>query len=98
MTFNPYYLGGNTIVEGVVVARPAGYCFRAMDRINAQISNIKCLGAWQYSTDGASTSFGFSSTLKNTFFKQNDDTFTLYASNGVIEDSVVFKQSNGAVF
>jgi hypothetical protein len=68
-----------------------------MDRLDVLIKNVKCLGAWQYSTDGIGTSFG-KSVVSNSFFKQNDDTFTLYASNGVIEDSVIFKQTNGAVF
>lgn len=96
VNFMNYYQGNNYLVEGSLMVRPNGYCYRFLDRINVQAYNIKCM-EWRYSSDGGEASYG-SSSLTNSFFKQNDDTLCLYSTNGNYKGIVIYKQSNGAVF
>jgi len=81
--FNTFYFppdlfnSGNYMVDGVTIVDPNGYCIRA-ERLNGKVKNVKCFG-FKYSTDGAGASFSFfTSTVKNSFFKVNDDSLTLY--------------------
>ena len=55
MNFENYYRGNKYLVEGSLVVRPNGYCYRVLDRVNVQIYNVKCL-EWRYSSDGVEAS------------------------------------------
>jgi hypothetical protein len=80
---------GNYFVEGVTIVDPNGYCISA-SRLNGKVKNVKCFG-FKYSTDGVGASSSlFTSTVKNSFFKVNDDSLKLYGSNTIYEDIVLF--------
>jgi hypothetical protein len=82
-------LSENYKVEGVTIVDPNGYCIRA-ERLNGKVKNVKCFG-YKYSTDGVAASYSlFTSTIRNSFFKVNDDSLKLYGSNAIFEDIVLF--------
>ena len=54
------------------------------------VKNVKCFG-FKYSTDGVGASYSmFTSKIKNSFFKVNDDSLKLFGSNAIFEDMVLF--------
>jgi hypothetical protein len=54
------------------------------------VKNVKCFG-FKYSTDGVGASYSmFTSKIKNSFFKVNDDSLKLFGSNAIFEDIVLF--------
>ena len=86
----------NTTFSGILIVNPNGFCTRFLMRSNVKAEYLKCI-AWRISSDGMEAGPS-STTIKNCFLKQNDDTLKLYNSNAVFENIVIFKQNNGAVF
>ena len=89
--YNPVdlFTTGNYFIEGVTVVDPNGYCM-STSRLNGKVKNFKCF-AFKYSTDGATTSYSLNTaSVKNCFFKVNDDVLKLYQSNSLFEDIVMF--------
>ena len=73
----------------MTIVDPNGYCI-STSRLNVYIKNVKCFG-FKYSTDGVSASSSlFTSIIKNSFFKVNDDSLKLYGTNTIFEDIVLF--------
>ncbi len=73
----------------MTIVDPNGYCV-STSRLNVYIKNVKCFG-FKYSTDGVVASYSlFTSTIKDSFFKVNDDSLKLYGSNTIFEDIVLF--------
>jgi hypothetical protein len=83
------FTAGNYYIEGITVVDPNGYCILT-PRMNGKVKNHKCLG-FKYSTNGGETSMSiFTASVKNCFFKVNDDVLKLYNSNSLFEDIVMF--------
>jgi hypothetical protein len=71
----------------VTIVDPNGYCILA-SRFNGKVKNVKCFG-FKYSTDGVGASSNLF-TVKNSFFKVNDDSLKLWGNNTIYEDIVLF--------
>jgi hypothetical protein len=84
--------GGSTTVEGITVIDAPSYNFLFFGPL--AVRNVKLL-SWNYSTDGIS---GGPGVVEHSFFKVNDDVFTLYWPGRTLRNLVIWKQMNQAVF
>ena len=84
--------GSNQLIEGITIMKPIHY--HVLSRGTFDVDNIKCF-SWNNTTDGWGG--GDASTCRNSFFKVNDDVFKIYDDDQVIEDNMVYFQTNGLV-
>lgn len=87
--------GQGVQIEGLTLTDAPFYCISAHGAASSTIRNVKLL-AWNYSTDGIWP--GSSALIENAFLKVNDDVFTLYWSNILARNLVIWKQMNASVF
>lgn len=85
--------GGRNLVEGVTFTDPVHFCLSVDD--DSVVRGVQCFG-WWYTTDGVYA--GPRSVVEDCFFKVNDDTVKLYASDLVVRRCRIWQQTNGAPF
>ncbi len=95
-----YFAGNNSDnckVEGITIMKPIHY--HLLSRGQFDVDNVKCF-SMNNTTDGWGAGYGSgnASSCTNSFFKVNDDVWKLYGDNFVIQDNVVYQQTNGHVF
>lgn len=95
-----FFDGGNSDnckVEGITIMKPIHY--HLLSRGQFDVDNVKCF-SMNNTTDGWGAGYGSGnpSSCINSFFKVNDDVWKLYGDNFVIQDNVVYQQTNGHVF
>ena len=93
MVWNDAWLGSTT-VEGVTIIDAPSYNLKLTGGF--EVRNVKLL-SWNYSTDGVGGSGG-PGLVEHSFFKVNDDVFTLYWPGRTLRNLVIWKQMNQAVF
>lgn len=84
---------GNLTMEGVVLTDSPKS--NIVSYAPCQFDNIKLLG-WHRNNDGAT--IGEGSTVRNSFFKVNDDVLKIYYSNIEVSNVVIWQQPVGAAF
>jgi hypothetical protein len=84
--------GGSTTVEGITIIDAPSYNLTFFGSFT--VRNVKLL-SWNHSTDGIG---GGPGVVEQSFFKVNDDVFTLYWSDRTLRNLVIWKQMNQAVF
>jgi hypothetical protein len=82
----------NTKIEGITIADSSWTNMR-LTGTNNYVHNVKAI-SWFFNTDGLL--LGGNSTVENSFFKVNDDTIKLYASNMTARNIVIWQEVNGA--
>jgi len=80
-------------VEGITSIMPLKYHIQV--GAHALVKNVKCF-SFRHTTDGVGA--GAFSTIRDCFFKVNDDVVKLYCDGIVAMDLSVWHQDNGAVF